>query len=308
MLLTFEKAVRRPRVFRRLTTLSVQEFETLVLKLKPEWKEREQKRLSARTDRKRAVGQGRPYAGSFETMVFLTITFLRTASGNAILSFLFGIDEVTVRSWRGRILPLLQDRFIPDSPVRGKMKRINDLDEFLKAYPEVKEMIGDGVEFKIQRPKKRQRKFYTGKSKRHVKKTVVVINESDKLFLGRTKTRPGSMHDKRTLEKDVVHRRLKKRKRLKKRMDSAWTGEDPSEGWVVNKRGRRNHPLTKKEKRENRALSKIRIKVEHAIRGLKIFRRFGETVVLRADNLFDASLNAAMNLANFKVLARRPAS
>lgn len=300
---TFERAVRKPGFFRRLTSFTVEEFQTLVEKLRPEWKHRELERLT-RPHRKRAIGQGRPYAGTFETMVFVVVMYLRTSSGNALLAALFGIDEGTIRAWRGRIVPLLADRFVPRTVVSGRERRINDLDEFIKRYPEIKEIIGDGSEFKIQRPKRQQGKNYTGKSKRHVKKTVLVVNRKDGLFLGRTHVRPGSVHDKRILDEDPVHQRLNKRKEILKRMDSAWTGEDPSHGWIVNKRGRRNHPLTKREKKENKKLSKIRILVEHAIRRLKVFRRFAETIVIRQKGAFNASLDAVMNLANFKVLVR----
>ena len=304
MSLTFERAARRPAVFRRLTSLSVPEFTILVEKLRPEWERRERERRAARP-RRNAVGQGHPYAGSFATMVLLVVVYLRTPSGNAIISWLFGINEVTVRAWRRRIVPLLTDRFIPSTPVRGKQRRINDLDEFLEAYPEVKELIADGTEFKTERPKRRQAKNYTGKSKRHVKKTIVVVNRADGLFLGRTRVRPGSVHDKRVLEEDPMHRRLDRKPSLTKRTDSAWTGEDPTNGWIVNKRGRRNHPLTDAERRANRKLSKIRIRVEHAIRRLKVFRRFAGTVVIRSPGAFAASLDACMNLANFTMLVRK---
>lgn len=300
---TFERAAHKSGYFRRLTSFTVEEFRTLVEKLRPEWIRRERERLT-RPNRKRAIGQGHPYAGSFETMVFVVVMYLRTSSGNALLSALFGIDEVTIRSWRKRIAPLLADRFIPSTVIGGRERRINDIDEFMRLYPEIKEIIGDGSEFKIQRPKRKQGKNYTGKSRRHVKKTVLVINRTDGLFLGRTKVRPGSVHDKRILDEDPLHRRLDKHVEMLKRMDSAWTGEDPSLGWVVNKRGRRNHPLTNQEKKENKKLSKIRIIVEHAIRRLKVFRRFAETVVIRQKGAFDALLDAVMNLANFKVLVR----
>lgn len=308
MSFTIERAIRRPGVFHRLTSFTVQEFHLLAKKLKSEWERREQERLKAmRSNRKHKIGQGRPYAGSFETMLLLVVMYLRTPSSNAILSMLFGIDEVTVRSWRKRLLPLLTDRFIPETKLRGKMKRINDLDEFLELYPELQEIIGDGSEFKIQRPKRKQGKSYTGKSKRHVKKSVLAVNERDGLILGRTKTRPGSVHDKRVLGEDPLHARMEKQASIPKRMDSAWTGEDPKKGWLVNKRARRNHPLTKQEKQENKALSKIRIKVEHAIRRVKVFRRLADTVVIRVTGGFDAALDAAINLANFKVLVRRVA-
>ena len=104
-----------------------------------------------------------------------------------------------------------------------------------------------------------------------------------------------------------MHKHLDKDPKLKKRTDSAWTGEDKKKGWIVNLRGRRNHPLTKKQKKENRKLSKIRICIEHAIRRVKVFRRIGETAVFRTKGKLDSVLNAAINLANYKQLIRHPA-
>ena len=307
MSLTFERAARRPSLFRRLTSVEIVEFRTLVEKLRPEWKRREHERLN-HPNRKRAIGQGRPYAGSFDTMVLLVTVHLRSACGSALLALLFGVDEGTALLWRKRITPLLTDRFIPPSVAHGRKRRTNDLDEFLKEYPGVEEIIGDGTEFKIQHPKRKQAKSYTGKSKRHVRKAVLVTNRKDGLILGRTTIRPGSVHDKRVLAEDPLHRRLNRRPDVPKRMDSAWTGEDPTKGWIVNRRGRRNHPLTEGEKKENRKLSRIRIGVEHAIRRIKVFRRLAETVVIRTHDEFEATLDAAINLANFKVLVRQGVS
>src|SRR3989338_2473557 len=178
MSLPLDRAARRPSVFRRLTSMETTEFRTLVEKLRPEWKRREHERLS-HPNRKRAIGQGRPYAGSFDTMVLLVTVHLRSSCGSTLLALLFGVDEGTARLWRKRIIPLITDRFIPRSVASGKKRRTNDIDEFLKEYPGVEELIGDGTEFKVQRPKRKQAKSYTGKSKRHVWKAVIVVNRKD---------------------------------------------------------------------------------------------------------------------------------
>ncbi|MBI3442737.1 MAG: hypothetical protein HY007_03135, partial [Candidatus Sungbacteria bacterium] len=166
----------KPYVFRRLTTLSLEEFEMLREKLEPAWKESERKRLDARKNRKRKVGQGRPYElGSFRNLLFVTVIYLRTHASVELLSLLMRVDKDAVRRPITRILPPIQDRFIPDTPLLSK--RINTLDELLKDFPELEDVIFDGSEFPIQRPKQRQKQSYSGKKKRHTKKSVIALDK-----------------------------------------------------------------------------------------------------------------------------------
>lgn len=144
---------RKPYLFRRLTTLSLEEFEILREKLEPAWRESEKKRLEARKNRKRKVGQGRPYElGGFMNLLFVTVIYLRTHVSIELLSFIMRVDKDAVRRPVMRMLPLIQDRFIPNTPLLKK--RINTLDELLKHFPELQDVIFDGTEFPIQRPKK----------------------------------------------------------------------------------------------------------------------------------------------------------
>ena len=306
--LRYDFLKKSPRVFRQMTTLTVEEFDTLSSKLKPEWTEREYARKCNQPNRKNAVGQGHPYFADFQTLLLLTVMYVKTNCGNIFLAVLFGINEQTVYDISKKMLPLLQDRFIPDSKLRKKRGTINTMDELLESYPGFAEVIADGTDIVTQRPTRQQKKNYSGKSKRHSKKTVLLVNPKDGLIVGRTKLRPGAVHDKRILDEDRLHAKLDENEDMLKRTDSAWTGEDEKKGWLVNKRGRRNHPLTQDEKKENRKLSKIRIKVEHAIRRVKVFRRIGEKTSFRMKGKLDQVLNAAINLANFKQLLRHPIS
>lgn len=306
MPLRYHTIVSKPRLLRQLTTLTVTEFDLLVKKLEPEWKERERKRLS-RPDRKRAIGQGHPYFGTFSDLALFLVIYTRTTCSNVLLGLIFSLSEPTVIDLSRKLLPLLQDRFVPQTRLRKKRAKINTLDELIEAYPDLEEVIIDGCAIKTRRPKRKQAKNYSGKSKRHEKKIVLGVNQKDGIIIARTTLRPGAVHDKRVLDEDGLHRRLEKYPNLKKRTDSAWTGEDKKKGWIVNHRARRNHPLTQKQKQENKQLSKIRIGVEHAIRRVKVFRRIGETAVFRTKGKLDSVLNAAINLANYKQFLRYPA-
>lgn len=308
MSLRYQTIVHKPKLLRQLTTLTLPEFDQLVKKVEPEWRERERIRLT-RPNRKRAIGQGHPYfSRNFSDLVLFLVVYTRTSCSNVLLGVVFGLTEPTVIDLSKKLLPLLQDRFIPETRLRKPRAKINTLDDLVATYPELTDIVLDGCAVKTRRPKRKQAKNYSGKSKRHEKKTVVGVNSKEGVIVVRAKLRPGAVHDKRVLDEDSLHRRLDNDATLTKRADSAWTGEDKKLGWLVNQRARRNHPLTKRQKKANRGLSKIRIIVEHAIRRIKVFRRIGDTTMFRANGKLDSVLNAAINLANYKQLVRYPAT
>lgn len=308
MPLRYQIVCKKPRLLQQLTTLTLPEFDQLARKLEPEWRERERIRLT-RPDRKRDIGQGHPYfSKDFTDLVLFIVVYTRTSCGNVLLGLIFGLSEPTVIDLSKKLLPLLQDRFIPETRLRKKRARINTVDDLVANYPELADIVLDGCAVKTRRPKRKQAKNYSGKSKRHEKKTIIGVNRKDGVIVARAKLRPGAVHDKRVLDEDPLHKRLDKDRQLKKRADSAWTGEEKKNGWLVNQRARRNHPLTKGQKQENKRLSKIRIMVEHAIRRVKVFRRIGETAVFRVRGKLDSVFNVAINLANYKQLVRFPAT
>lgn len=294
----------KPAVFRRTTSMSLEEFNLLVIKLNPSWKKSEYERLQ-RSGRKRKVGQGRPYVlGSFRNLLFITILYLRTSIGMSLLAWLLGVDEDSIRRPVFRILPLIQDRFVPKTAITKGKKRINDVDELLKAFPELEELIVDGTEFPIQRPKKRQKQSYSGKKKRHTKKTQLVMDRKTKLFLGASPPKKGRIHDKKQLEKTKWDKKVPSE--VKRYGDLGYLGMDKgSKGeWIIPHKSSKKKKLTKEQKRENKKISGKRIVIEHGIRRIKVFRRVGEVVKERSEELFSLSILASLNLANYKQIMR----
>ncbi|MFH1002229.1 MAG: transposase family protein [bacterium] len=280
----------------------MEEFQTLADKLRPEWKEREYNRLNQRMDRKNKVGQGRKYGlKTFENLLLLTLLYLRTTIGQDLLGLIFGIDPSTVRRVIKRMMPLLTDRFIPKTEITKWKRRTNNLDEFLKDYPELKDIIVDGTELPINRPKKGQKKSYSGKKKRHTKKSQIIINKKDKLILGISPPEKGKIHDKKQFEKTGWDKKLPKQ--VNRYADMGYTGTE-GDNWNIPKRRPPKGKLTRKEKLKNKKISKERIFVEHSIRGIKMFRRIGETITIKSDNFLFNTIFASANLNNFKILMR----
>jgi DDE superfamily endonuclease len=218
---------------------------------------------------------------------------------------MFRVDKDAVRRPVTRILPLIQDRFIPDTAL-SKKKRIDTIDELLKEYPELEDVIFDGTEFPIQRPKKRQKQSYSGKKKRLTKKSQIALGKKTKLILAVSPPRRGKIHGKKQLEKMGWDRRLPKE--VKREGDLGYVGmrrEGEENNWRTPYKKPRGGELTRQQKTENKRFAKERIVVEHAIRGMKIFRRIGETLTQKTDEFFSTTLLAAANLYNFKRLVRQ---
>jgi hypothetical protein len=291
----------KPYLFRRLTTLSLEEFEMLREKLEPTWRESEKNRLEARKDRIRKVGQGRPYElGNFRNLLFVTVIYLRTHASIELLSLLMRVDKDAVRRPVTRILPLIQDRFIPNTPLLSK--RINTLDELLKDFPELADVIFDGSEFPIQRPKYRQKQSYSGKKKRHTKKSVIAMDKKTKLIIGVSPPLRGKIHDKKQLEKTGWDQKLPVS--VGRYGDLGYYGMKGAH-WHLPRKKPKGGILTRWQKTLNKRFAKERIVVEHSIRGIKIFRRIGEVITSKSDELFSTTLLAAANLSNFKRLVRQ---
>ena len=291
--------LRKPHLFHRVTTVSLEEFHTLTDKLESEWMEREIRRLSSRT-RINTIGQGRHYEiGEFPNLVLCTLLYLRTSIGYELLGLLCGVDKTTVRRVVTRTLPLLQDRFMPDTPLNPKKRRTNNLDDLLKEFPELKDVIFDGTELPIKRPKRYQKRSYSGKKKRHTKKVQLALDKKTMLVVGISPPRRGRMHDKRQVETTGWNERLSPS--VLRWGDLGYQG---MAGWRIPHKKPRGGTLTLSQKRYNKRLAKERIVVEHGIRRMKVFRRIGETVTAKTDDLLFTTLRAAANLSNFKWLLR----
>lgn len=298
----FNQLFRKPYLFRRITTFSHEEFHTLVEKLEPEWNQREYQRLSAKK-RKNKVGQGRPYElKTFKNLVLATILYMRTAIGYELLGLLVGVDQSTMRRIVRRVAPLLTDRFIPNTALNKNKKRTNNLDELLEDYPELEEIIVDGTELPINRPKKRQKQSYSGKKKRHTKKSVVARDKKRGLIVGVSPPKKGRVHDKKQLEQTGWDDKLPPE--VDRYGDLGYIGMK-GDNWHLPHKKPKGGELTKQQKRFNKKHSRKRIYVEHDIRGMKIFRRIGGLVTIKDNDFLYNILLASANLANFKVLVRQ---
>lgn len=152
------------------------------------------------------------------------------------------------------------------------MRNFNDL---YAVYPELKEYIVDGTDRPYKRPKdnKTQAIYYSGKKKRHTIKNQVIINPYTKKIIYTTQTLPGSIHDKTALIEDgILDHAPPKSKGLGDLGYQGINKDKPQIKLLTPIKKKVKQLLSKADKTTNKALSQIRVKVEHVIAHLKINR------------------------------------
>lgn len=261
---------KHPAVFKHLTGLAVAVFDELAAQVVPAVEAAHRKKLD-RPDRQRAVGGGDRFDLTTADQLLLTVIWLRQYPTNEVLGFLFGVSDSTASRVRTRCVPALEkagkDTMRMPDPGAAHRKRLPAL---LKDTPGLALVI-DSFEQRTQRPKRRQRAYYSGKKKAHTLKSQVAVDEETGRFVDVSDSVPGRWADIKLL----------KRSRLMKRLpegvggigDLGYTGiRDLHPGGACPRRKPRGQPRPAEDVRYNRAFSRRRIVVEHALARLRRFR------------------------------------
>jgi IS5 family transposase len=129
-------------------------------------------------------------------------------------------------------------------------------------------VVMDVMESKIERPKNRQKQFYSGKQKEHTLKTQLVIQQRSGLIMCLVNGK-GKTHDFKLFKNSGVKFGTSRKVIADKGYQGIGKIHQLSETPIKKKKGKK---LSKEEKRYNRQLNRLRITVEHINRRLKIFK------------------------------------
>jgi IS5 family transposase len=156
--------------------------------------------------------------------------------------------------------------------------------------------VVDVTESAVERPKRRQKRWYSGKKKRHTIKTQIVICAKTKLIIA-VFVACGSMHDFKIWKKSIG---VKVVKHIKIQADCGYQGIDK---WHKNsetpKKKSKKHPLTKAEKANNRRIGSERVSIEHVNCWLKRLHIIAERYRNRRKR-FGLRLSLFCGLHNFE--------
>lgn len=289
-----DKVLNNGRLVRAVLGVSRQEFLTLLPAFEQILREE-----AGKKKRKRAVGGGS--IGKIKPAkkkLFFILLYVKAYPTFDVAAFIFASSKTRTHIWAHKILPLLE-KTLGRKVVLPK-RRISSPEEFLAAFPGVTEVMIDGVERPTIRSRKdkTQRKHYSGKKKRHMRKNIV-ITDKKKRILVLTPSKHGKVHDKKLSDKALAVVRIPKEVTLL--ADTGFTGIDKQHtNTLLPKKKPRGGELTADDKAMNRLISSVRIGVEHAIGGMKRFRAVSE--IYRNKNGWDDKLvNVATGLWNFHV-------
>jgi hypothetical protein len=248
MTLTYKKLTKHPHSLRRLLGIDRDKMEQLVVSLTPLW----EAHLSANYRR-----PGRSYKHTLGSMVSLLLIYYRSYITQEFLGYLFDLDKANICRIIQKLEPLLA-QILPIPKRRVLTKE------------EVSTLILDVTEQPIERPKKGQKVYYSGKKKLHTLKTEVRIDQNGTI-VQLSKPYPGSVHDFALFKQEPPPP-----DDIELLADAGYQGlHKLHEMASTPYKGSKTQPLCSAKKAYNRALSSQRCLVEHKIGSIKVFKIIG---------------------------------
>lgn len=261
------------------------------------------------TGQEKLGGGNTPKLRFLEDKLLFILVYVRMYPLWFIQGLLFDMAASNSCIWGNRLLPVLNEA-LGSAHVLPKRTRGRGLDELLIEFPELKELglLTDGVERPRRRPKNKdkQTSTYSGKKKRHTRKNVVITRSdtNEVLYLG--ETQDGKMHDKAMIDAEqlAIHH-CREGDEVNLGADLGFLGlEIPGTKVIMPTKKPRGSELSDTQKGQNTAFSKIRIRVEHALAGVKRNRSVADTYRNIKANTDDLLMSVACGLHNLRVANR----
>lgn len=306
-----QKLFNNPLLLKRCTGLTSIQFHELVTRIEPLWNHSELKRLT-RKNRRRGVGAGHPYhLKTMEGKLFGILLWYRVYPAFWLLGMLLGFDGGNACKLIQRLRPFIQTAADLELGLYFKRtvrniqkgrKKIASFEDLQRDFPEIAEVFIDTTEQQRLRPKKHvQKRYYSGKKKRHTLKNQLVVGKSGQILLV-SKPYSGKHHDYDIFKREGTASSIPKP--AHSYLDRGFAGvkkDFPDHSWFTPiKRNRWKGTLTRSEKILNTKLAKKRIKVEHVISRLKKYTLLSQVFRNKMTNYQTDFRNIAA-LTNFRL-------
>ena len=252
-----------PKYTKRLLGIDYEQLEQLIAlgKLLNQKNKEEIEKTKIRINQ---PGSGNNPKLSSEEQIVLMLVYLRHNISFQLLGLIFQVSESTAHN----IFTYWQKLFEGELPpsLLEQVKKFQEEEIVLEILTDY-ELIVDSAEQPIERPSdyQEQKQYYSGKQKRHTRKSQFIILPKAEDIIDVVIGKPGPMSDikicRQTLNKFNTNQTFSG--------DKAYIGETQIK--TPNKKPRKGK-LTENQIEENKALSSNRIFVEHLIRVVKVFK------------------------------------
>ncbi|MBE9594994.1 MAG: transposase, partial [Proteobacteria bacterium] len=184
-MLNFDRALNDDRLMKAMTGLSKPEFNKLTESFGDESQNEAQNRYETGVEqgnRKRKPGGGRiGNLGSYATKLFFTLFYFKCYPTFDILGFLFDLNRSNADRNIHKFTSILEKALgrkmvLPE-------RKISTMGELLEVFPDVRDLLIDGTERPIQRPKddEKQKENYSGKKKMHTRKNIIISDKKKRI-------------------------------------------------------------------------------------------------------------------------------
>jgi hypothetical protein len=292
----YAKLSEKRKQFHALTGYTLEEFHALL----PAFQASFLKRMEIYTlegkkrQKRRYVDYRNSPLPTIEDKLVFILMYLRKATTQDIFGEVYKMPQTVANKWIHILHPCLNQALarVGEKPARHAQD--------LHLASETGQLFfQDGTERPIQRPKNQeiQGTFYSGKKKRHCVKNNVLVNQQAKIML-LTPSCEGKKHDKKIADETGLV--LPDGSSLCQ--DTGFQGFALKNVTMIQpKKKPRGKELTPEEKESNRQISRLRIRVEHAIGGVKRYRIVKDQLRNRKDDFRDRVMETCCGLHNFRL-------
>lgn len=287
----FQDVARNPSEFLSMTGYTLEEFDALLPWFEGSLVESKYTLEGKERQNKVANYVNSPFPTSKDKLFFILV-YAKQYPTQTMLGVTFGVSQPKANQWIHFLTPILQSALLKsgEAPCRS-------MDEF--SPQDFRVFAHDGTERPIQRPvdNAEQKKYYSGKQKRHTIKNNVLANAMCKVVY-LTPTVEGKKHDKKLADESEY----------KLPGGSVLLQDTGFQGFTVEgvliiqpKKKPMGGELNEEEKEANHAISKLRVRVEHVINGVKRYRSVKDKCRNWMAGFKDRIMEIACGLHNFRL-------
>lgn len=296
-MLNVDFALRSDRTMKALTGLTRTEFHQLGPIFDHALTEQTRTR---RTDRQRQPGAGGKFRlDRVEAKLFFILLYVKCYPTFDVASVLYQVHRSRPHRWVQAWLPALEQALGKEMVLPER--KIDQVEAFFTRFPQAKDLWLDGTHRPIRRPQDadRQKRHYSGKKKRHTLNNLV-LTDAQRRIVALSPTHPGTRHDYAALKTWPPPQRLPTGVVLW--TDNGFQGlkkDYPHLSVIQPKKKPKGGALDSFDRFINRQKARVRIRVEHAIGGVKRYGAVAQLYRNHRPKMDDQLMLVACGLWNF---------